>query len=404
MSAHPHRQRSLWLCGMLHGFTHVYHVALLPLFLLIQKDLDLASLPHATLLQTIMMIAYFAPSYLAGILADRVDRRTLLCGGLILNALGFICLSLSPNYTLAIVSTIIAGIGGSVYHPAATALIADQFPEKPGRVLGWVGMGASLGFCLSPLYSGWRAMNAGWRAPVMELGLFGLVGAGVFLWFADSTDATRHRDSAREPIFATNRMWLLFFLAAFAFSCRDFTGSSMGTLCSLFLQKSRGWEPFMAGLATCCMFVLAVFSNPLFGSLSDRGRKRWTTLVLVMAAVMVALFPRVPEQWTLLLVAAYGFFFLASFPMVEAVLMESVAPHARSRVMGLFITVGGTAGNFAPWANGERVKSMGAQSQHSATYIPIYNGLAILVLISLAGIFCLHRIGRQRRAMTTGKA
>ena len=89
MSAHPHRQRSLWLCGMLHGFTHVYHVALLPLFLLIQKDLDLASLPHATLLQTIMMIAYFAPSYLAGILADRVDRRTLLCGGLILNALGF---------------------------------------------------------------------------------------------------------------------------------------------------------------------------------------------------------------------------------------------------------------------------------------------------------------------------
>ncbi len=110
MTPHTHRRRVLRLCGMLHGLTHVYHVALLPLFLLIQHDLHLGSLPEVTLLQTVMMIAYFAPSYFAGMLADRMDRRTLLGCGLALNAAGFIGMSLAPNYAWAVCSMLIAGL------------------------------------------------------------------------------------------------------------------------------------------------------------------------------------------------------------------------------------------------------------------------------------------------------
>ncbi|MFM8470363.1 MAG: hypothetical protein ACKODH_10390 [Limisphaerales bacterium] len=58
MDAPQHRVRTLWLLGVLHAFTHVYHVALLPLYLPMQRDLKLSSLEQATLPMTVMMLAY----------------------------------------------------------------------------------------------------------------------------------------------------------------------------------------------------------------------------------------------------------------------------------------------------------------------------------------------------------
>ena len=48
-----HRTRTLWLTGVLHAFTHLYQVALLPLYLRIQEDLKLRSVEQATLLVTV---------------------------------------------------------------------------------------------------------------------------------------------------------------------------------------------------------------------------------------------------------------------------------------------------------------------------------------------------------------
>ena len=77
-----HRTRTLWLCGMLHGFTHVYPVALLPLYLQIQRDLNLARVEQATLLVTVMGLAISLPSFPLGVLADRFSRKMLLAAGL----------------------------------------------------------------------------------------------------------------------------------------------------------------------------------------------------------------------------------------------------------------------------------------------------------------------------------
>ena len=179
-----HKTRTLWLCGALHAFTHVYQVALLPLYLPIQQDLQLATVGKATLLVTVMMVSYFIPSYGMGVLADHVSRRKLLGLGLAINALGFVGLSLAPNYPLALACVAISGIGGSAFHPAATAMVARLFPIGTGKALGLLGIGASVGFFLGPIYTGWRAETAGWRAPVLELGLLGLLGAILFAWLA----------------------------------------------------------------------------------------------------------------------------------------------------------------------------------------------------------------------------
>ena len=126
------RSRTLWMCGVLHGFTHVYHVALLPLYFQIQRDFQLASVGQATFLVTSMMAAYFIPSYFMGHLADRMSRKKLLEWGLYVNGLGFIGLALAPNYPCAVAAMVLAGVGGSFFHPAATAMV--RFERRPRTI------------------------------------------------------------------------------------------------------------------------------------------------------------------------------------------------------------------------------------------------------------------------------
>jgi MFS family permease len=377
----------------------MYHVALLPLYLRLQQDLKLSSVEQATLLVTVMGLAYFMPSYPLGVLADRVSRKRLLAIGLVINGLGFVLLSFAPNFAWALAAVGVTGLGGSFYHPAATALVARLFPDNKGRALGLVGIGASAGFFIGPLYAGWRAVVSGsWRAPVLELGMLGMIGAGLFAWLAEEERAPAAREEPAAPaqkIFPTAALWLFFIAASAAFSLRDFAGSGMGSLSSLFLQQARGLDPKFTGLALSGIFLASVISNPLFGGLSDRGRIRWLSFVLLLAALLMSLFPRTPPGWTVPLLLVYGFFFMSSYPMVEAALMDSVPDSVRGRVFGLFITVGGLAGNLAHWAVGNWVKQLGPNAASAARYQPLYGLLSLLVLLSLAGLPCLHAIRKR---------
>ena len=400
-----HRTRTLWLTGVLHAFTHLYQVALMPLYLLMQKDFNFASVSKATLLLTVMMAACFAPSYPIGVLADRMSRKKLLAFGLALNGLGFVALALAPNYTWALVAVAVAGFGGSFYHPAATAMVTRLFPGGTGRALGLVGIGSGVGFFVGPLYAGWRAGMlepvlgaAAWRRPVIEMGILGIVVAAIFAWMADEerpAPASERKTVPSGKLFPTPALWFFFLAYCFAFSVRDFAGSSMSSLSSLFLQNARGYDLKWTGLALSGIFVAAIISNPLFGILSDGGRKRWITFALVASALMVAIFPHVPSRWTIPVLVVYGFFFLATYPMTEAALMESVPDAVRGRVFGLFVMGGGVIGNLSHWAVGVKVKRLGEAAQSSHAYFSTYAVVALLSLASLAGLLCLPAIQRR---------
>jgi MFS transporter, FSR family, fosmidomycin resistance protein len=396
-----HRSRTLLLTTMLHAFTHIYQMALIPLYLQIQRFYGRATVDDATLLVTVLLVSYFLPSYGMGMMADRFSRKKLLSFGLALNALGFIALALAPSYGLALMCVIVAGFGGSFFHPAATALIARLYPQTTGRALGFLGIGASIGFCIGPLYAGWRAKMAhDWRAPVMELGIAGLVGAAVFAWFAvdHGTQPARTDHSGakvKEPMFPTPAIWLMFLSAALFFFLRDFTGSSMGTVGSLFLQKARGFDVERTGFAVSFIFLASAISNPWFGHLSDRSRLKFAAGLMIVAAGLVAAFPHVPSPWVIPALLAYGFFFMASYPIVEAALMESVPDSVRGRVFGLFITIGGLLGNLSHWLAGKWVEGLGANGNKVSAYYSLYGWLAIFLIASLAGLPCLRAI-RQR--------
>jgi MFS family permease len=140
------------------------------------------------------------------------------------------------------------------------------------------------------------------------------------------------------------------------------------------------------------IFLASAISNPLFGKLSDRGVGRWTTFALTIAGIIVVSFPHFSPKLAPLVFAVYGFFFMASYPMVEGALMGSVPHHIRGRVFGLFITIGGILGNLAHWAMGAFVKNLGPASARVESYYGMYWALAGLLGLSLLGLPCLRAL------------
>ena len=205
-------------------------------------------------------------------------------------------------------------------------------------------------------------------------------------------------------MFPTPALWLMFLSAAFIFLLRDFTGSSMSTVGSLFLQKARGFTLAQTGWAISLIFIASAVSNPLFGHFSDGSRLRWAAGLIIISAALVAVFPHVPRALIVPTLAAYGFVLLASYPIVEAALMEAVPDSVRGRVFGLFITIGGLLGNLSHYIVGHWVQTFGAGACEVATYFPLYNWLAFFLLLSLAGLPCLRALQKRERLVESHAA
>jgi hypothetical protein len=117
--------------------------------------------------------------------------------------------------------------------------------------------------------------------------------------------------------------------------------------------------------------------------------------VHLAAAGLILLFPRLPGEPKViffLTFMAYGFFFMASYPMVEAAVMLAVHDSVRGRAFGLWITIGGLLGNLSHWLVGDWVARLGDRAADAANYSVLYHGLAAALVVSLVGLLLLERM------------
>src|SRR5688500_13919601 len=180
---------TLALCTLLHAFTHAYGTILVPLYLLMESDLHLRGVWQASLLVTVYGFVYCAFSYVAGVLADRSDRKFLLGVGLVGNAAAIAVIGLVRQYELIVVLAVAAGLFGALFHPCANALVSAHYPKSPGLAIGFLGIGAGVGFFVGPQYAGWRAQGGDWQRPLLEMGAVGLAAGVAFLFVAKEAEA-----------------------------------------------------------------------------------------------------------------------------------------------------------------------------------------------------------------------
>ncbi|MDG4766786.1 MFS transporter [Solwaraspora sp. WMMD406] len=110
----------------------------------------------------------------SGMLADRFGHRRAICLGVLLRAAGFTAFGVVDSVPGLAVASVLAGLGGSLFHPASYALYAELTPA-PHRTRAYAvrEMASNVAFVLGPALGG---LLAAVNFPVLCF-----VAAGLFL-------------------------------------------------------------------------------------------------------------------------------------------------------------------------------------------------------------------------------
>jgi MFS family permease len=287
------------------------------------------------------------------------------------------------------------GLFGSIFHPAANALVTAHYPDEPGMAIGWLGAGSGLGFFLGPQFAGWRATTAtwtlwhvaAWQKPCVEMGVLGTVFGIVFLLTAREAPASMRDGSgsvkiaAHPPMDRTLRnrvIWLSVVLG-----CRDFAAAASLSLASIFMQKAWCKTVAQAGQIVGLMMLLGVIANPLMVYLT-RGRRRLPglTMILIAGGCIVATTPLWPAVWVLPVLCGFQTMQLSSYAVSDASMLERTTPDQRGRVVGLFLLIAGTFSGTGPWVMGFWTDLLGHSASRPIAYLGPFGLVAVMMLIA----------------------
>lgn len=181
------------LVGLGHVMSHVYILALPPLFALIKGDLNI-NYAALGLMVTVFHIATGSMQVPAGFLVDRVGARPTLVGGLVLCAAGIAGIGMVDGFWAMVVLSTLAGVGNSVFHPADYAILAATVEERHlGKTFGFHLLAGNVGFAAAPLVMVSFAALWGWRGALIAVGVIGLALAVAMLLFGGNLHAGARR-------------------------------------------------------------------------------------------------------------------------------------------------------------------------------------------------------------------
>jgi MFS family permease len=167
----------VWLMSLNHGFNEFYSVIVPPLFPFLVPDLGI-SYADTGLLVVVFFVTYSIAQLPIGRVANHYSARRLLVGGQAILSVGIALVAFAPTYETMLVGMVVAGIGGSTYHPTGMSVISDAESDAThGRSMGIHGMLGTFGTVVAPVAVGGLALIFGWRMAL-------LAGAGAGLVFA----------------------------------------------------------------------------------------------------------------------------------------------------------------------------------------------------------------------------
>jgi MFS family permease len=162
------------LVGAGHATSHVYILALPPLFALIKADLEV-SYAALGLLVTMFHVATGAMQIPAGLLVDRLGARVTLIAGMLLSATCMGAVGMTDAYWTMVCLTTLAGIGNSVFHPADYAILAASVDDRHlGKAFGFHLLAGNVGFAAAPVLMVGMAALWDWRSAVIAVGAMGV--------------------------------------------------------------------------------------------------------------------------------------------------------------------------------------------------------------------------------------
>jgi multidrug resistance protein len=330
----------------------------------------------------------FAPMW--GRLSDRVGRRPILLGSLIVTSGSYVVFGFAHSLALLFVSRIVAGIAGATLSTAQTYIADTTTPEERTKGMGMIGAALGLGFTFGPAIGG-ALSHFGYSMPAFASAAFALMAAVMaFFLLPESLRpearaeavARRHErpglGTAFAEAFARPRVrpvLLLYFLGTLCFAGLEATFA-------LFGHDRYGLKASNVGYLLGYMGILAVLMQ---GGLVGRLVRVFGERALVRAGFlllgggMLAAGGAPPFAWLLVALAAVALGNGLSSPSLAGLVSIATAAGEQGSVLGVYQALGSLARTIGPFLGGLSFDVIGPTS-------PLWIGGTVLVLASfLAG-------------------
>ena len=411
----------LWLISF---FNYADRQAIFSVFPLLEREMGLTPV-QLGLLGSSFAWVYGLGAPFAGMIVDRVQRRTAILGGL--QAWSIICVATvtSINFRHLFFWRAAEGLGETFYYPASMSLLSDYHGrDTRSRAMGLHQTSVYVGTICGGFFAGLIGQYYGWRLSFVVFGGLGiLLGLGLRRYLvepvrgaADVIEAT----GAHAPVPRSGGLSLPEFFRLVgrtptllclmgAFMCANFVAVVLLSWMPKFLYDKFHMGLAMAGLTATIFVQLASMAGaPIGGWLADRWRRRTPRgrLAVQMIGVLggapfVALCGLTPSVGTLVLaLTVWGFFKGLYDANIFASVFDVVRPEARGTAAGFMNAVGWLAGGgSAPLVIGiiAQRESLGLAIALAST---VYVAAGLLLLTGL--VFFVTRDAARMQAELSG--
>lgn len=344
-------------------FNYADRQAIFSVFPLLEREMGLTTV-QLGLLGSGFAWVYGLGAPFAGVIVDRVRRKTAILAGL--HAWSLICMAtvLSQNFHHLFWFRAAEGLGETFYFPASTSLISDYHgPDTRSRALGLHQTAVYMGTIGGGYFAGLIAETYGWRLSFIVFGGLGvLLGLVLQRFLIEPPRGASERPSASLVPEATltfagflrlvGRTPTLLCLLG-AFMCANFVAVVLLSWMPKFLFDKFHMGLAMAGLTATIFVQLASMAGaPVGGWLADawrrrspRGRMAVQAIGMFGGAPFVVVCGLTQSVGTLIVaLTLWGLFKGLYDANIFASVFDVVPPAARGRAAGFMNMIGWLAG------------------------------------------------------------
>jgi DHA1 family tetracycline resistance protein-like MFS transporter len=311
------------------------------------------------LLTTSFSLAQFVFAPIWGRLSDRIGRRPVLLGSLILTGLSYLVFAIADSLPVLFASRIFAGIAGATLSTAQAYIADTTTPENRTKGMGLIGAAFGMGFIFGPAMGG---LLSRWGFSVPAYAAAGLA-AAAFLYAlirlpeslpaaeraraaGRRRSATSIRDALKRPVVGT--VLGLFFTATLCFA-------GMEAILALFCERNFMWGPRQIGyLFAYVGVVAAVMQAGIIGALArrfgERALVRAGFILMGAAFVTAGLAPPIA-----LFLVAMGVIAVASglmTPSLSSLVSLATPADEQGGILGVYQSLGSLGRAIGPFLGG----------------------------------------------------
>lgn len=384
-------------------FNYADRQAIYSVFPLLKSQMSLDNSQLAIVGSSFMWV-YALSGPFAGMVGDRLQRKTLIIGGLIFWSLVTIATAFSTTYWQLVLFRALEGLGEAFYFPASMSLVSDYHGrDTRSRAMAIHQSSVYAGTIAGGAVAGHLGQYYGWRSSFYLFGALGTL-LGIVLLTLLKEPARGQSEGSEEAghgsirldkdLLATIRNTFehrMVPVLITVFVGANFVAMIFLTWMPTFLSEKFHMSLSMAGLSGTAYIQIASVCGVMTGGwLADRFARRsragrmWTQSIGLLLGIPFIFLAGWTLSVPLLVLGMTGFGFSKGLydANIWASLYDVVTPENRATALGLMNSIGWLGGSVAPIAVAWAARSYGmglAISASSVVYL-------VVGLLLIAGI------------------